>query len=92
MILQRLADDYDQDSGPLLLLLGLVSAARRLDRALAAAPRQLAPDEPAPDPTLLAALGVIALRERLLARLDRVETTGREVAVPDEGPPPRLLR
>lgn len=104
MAVQDLDDAFSEHNGPLHLVLGLLSAARRLDRALtpraptiATPPLDDTPEDPPTNPRddapMYAALGLLALRERLLRRLARVPARGDPEPQPSTAPlPSELLR
>lgn len=88
-------DNFDDRNDLNLLALGALSLARRLDALLAAhAPEPGGDDEPDPHPWDDAALGLIALRARIIDLLVRlcpeVQACGERPA-PSPSPRPREL-
>jgi hypothetical protein len=73
-MLDQRPDEFDQRNLFLQAVLGLVSVSRRLDAALA--PQSVAAEAVAPDdPWLLCVVGMVALRERVMAAVGGVAAT-----------------
>jgi hypothetical protein len=72
-MLDERPDEFDERNLFLQAVLGLVSVSRRLDCALTTTPD--AEPIPSDDPWLICVLGMVALRERVIAVLDGVPST-----------------